>query len=76
MSNTSSSSLHQIDINQLQDEDHNHARSVTSRSRVREAVAADVESFLKNGGSVTEVPKGLRADPPKKPGNAYGSRPI
>ena len=76
MSNTSTSSLHQIDISTLKEEEGVQERSVTSRKRVRAAVEADVEAFLQGGGSVQEIPKGLRADPPKKPSTAYGSRPI
>ncbi len=51
-------------------------RSISSRAKVRNVVESDIEAFLKTGGRVEEVPRGLRADPPKKPVSNYGSRPI
>lgn len=51
-------------------------RSISSRANVRNVVASDVEEYLKTGGKVEEVPRGMRADPPKKPVSNYGSRPI
>ena len=38
----------------------------------RDQLAKDIEAFLADGGSVSEIPKGERADPPKKPENNYG----
>ncbi|TCS38245.1 hypothetical protein [Reinekea marinisedimentorum] len=52
------------------------ARTPKCNENLRTEMASDVESFLANGGSVTEVETGYRADPPKKPENKYGSRPI
>ena len=46
--------------------------SPEAREEQRDQLAADVERFLKSGGKVAEVPKGERADPPKKPENNYG----
>ncbi len=46
--------------------------SVATRSGDREQLAADVDAFLNSGGSIKEVPKNFRADPPKKPQNNYG----
>ena len=43
-----------------------------ARSEKRDELAADVERFLKTGGKVAEIPKGERADPPRKPENNYG----
>ena len=43
-----------------------------ARSEERDQPASDVERFLKSGGKVAEIPKGERADPPKKPENNYG----
>lgn len=43
-----------------------------ARAEQRGQLADDVESFLQQGGSVNEVPKGERADPPRKPENNYG----
>jgi hypothetical protein len=52
------------------------ARTPQCNEDLRSEMANDIESFLANGGSVTEVETGFRADPPKKPENKYGSRPI
>ncbi len=46
--------------------------SPEAREDKRNELASDVEEFLKSGGKVNEVPKGERADPPKKPENNYG----
>jgi len=35
-----------------------------------------MEDFLARGGKVQEVEANVVADPPKKPDNKYGSRPI
>ena len=35
-----------------------------------------MEEFLSRGGKVQEVEANVVADPPKKPDNKYGSRPI
>lgn len=52
------------------------ARTPNSQADVRAQMAAEIEAYLARGGSVTEVQRGLRADPPKKPESKYGSRPI
>lgn len=44
----------------------------TTRAEQRERLAADVAAFLKSGGKVEEVPRGYRADPPRKPETNYG----
>lgn len=46
--------------------------SVTAREPVRSQLAADVEAFLQRGGSIQEVPRDYRADPPKRPEASYG----
>lgn len=46
--------------------------SPEAREEQRDQLASDVEKFLKSGGKVDEVPKGERADPPRKPENNYG----
>ena len=46
--------------------------SPEAREEKRDKLAEDVENFLKSGGKVDEVPRGERADPPKKPENNYG----
>ncbi len=43
-----------------------------ARAEKRDELASDVEKFLKSGGKVAEIPKGERADPPRKPENNYG----
>lgn len=50
------------------------ADSYTPKSRAtdRTRLADDVEQFLATGGEVKEIPKGERADPPRKPENNYG----
>ena len=42
----------------------------------RDQLANDVEKFLKRGGQLKEVPRGERADPPRKPENNYGKGSI
>lgn len=51
-------------------------RSVSSRERLRGQLYADVEEFLSRGGKIEKVDPHVTADPPKKPDNNYGSRPI
>ena len=46
--------------------------SVEARSLARGQLADDVARFLESGGSVDEVPKDYRADPPRAPENNYG----
>ncbi len=43
-----------------------------ARAEERDRLEADVEAFLRQGGNVSEVPRGERADPPRKPENNYG----
>ncbi len=47
-----------------------------ARAALRDQLAADVEAFLKSGGSIQSVPAGMRADPPKKPEPKYGGGSI
>lgn len=51
-------------------------RSVSSRERLRGQLCADVEAFLARGGKIEQVEPHVTSDPPKKPDNNYGSRPI
>jgi hypothetical protein len=46
--------------------------SPEARAAERGQLASDIEAFLNNGGEVTQVARGERADPPKKPENNYG----
>lgn len=52
------------------------ARTPKCQEDARSQMANEVEAFLAQGGAVTEVERGYRADPPKKPESKYGSRPI
>ena len=51
---------------------HEGLYSPEARATERDQLASDIEAFLKKGGKVAEIPKGERADPPKKPENNYG----
>ncbi|MDD0976665.1 transcriptional regulator SutA [Pseudomonas fontis] len=50
--------------------------SVEAKNKERDALAKAMEEFLSRGGKVQEVEANVVADPPKKPDNKYGSRPI
>ncbi|MBJ2233482.1 MAG: hypothetical protein L0G75_01650 [Pseudomonas sp.] len=50
--------------------------SVEAKNKDRDALARAMEEFLAKGGKVQEVEANVVADPPKKPDNKYGSRPI
>ncbi len=50
--------------------------SLEAKQKEREELARAMEEFLARGGKVQEVEPNVVADPPKKPDNKYGSRPI
>ena len=50
--------------------------SMEAKQKERDALATAMEDFLARGGKVQEVEANVVADPPKKPDNKYGSRPI
>ena len=50
--------------------------SVEAKNKERDALARAMEEFLARGGKVQEVEANVVADPPKKPDNKSGSRPI
>ena len=50
--------------------------SMEAKQKERDAWAKAMEEFLARGGKVQEVEANVVADPPKKPDNKYGSRPI
>jgi hypothetical protein len=50
--------------------------SVEAKNKERDALARAMDEFLAKGGKVQEVEANVVADPPKKPDNKYGSRPI
>lgn len=51
------------------------ARTMSSRTRLRQKMESDVEQFLKRGGTIEVIESTLR-QPPKKPKVEYGSDPI
>ncbi|WP_320822164.1 hypothetical protein [Reinekea sp.] len=52
------------------------ARTPEVNEMIRQQMADELAAYLQTGGAVTEVKQGHRADPPRKPENKYGSRPI
>lgn len=50
--------------------------SIASRQKLRDELDAQVAAFLAKGGTISEVPANVTADPPKKPSPDYGGRPI
>lgn len=48
------------------------SHSSAARENARQSLASDVEAFLRQGGRIAEIPRDLRADPPRKPENNYG----
>jgi len=50
--------------------------SVEAKQKEREALDKAIAEFLARGGKVQEIGSNVLADPPKKPENKYGSRPI
>lgn len=50
--------------------------SLEAKQKERDALARAMEEFLSRGGRIQEVEANVVADPPKKPDNKYGSRPI
>lgn len=50
--------------------------SIEAKQKERDALARAMEEFLARGGQVQQIDSNVVADPPKKPDNKYGSRPI
>ncbi|WP_040260281.1 MULTISPECIES: transcriptional regulator SutA [Pseudomonas] len=50
--------------------------SIEAKQKERDALAKAMEEFLSRGGRIQEVEANVVADPPRKPDNKYGSRPI
>ena len=50
--------------------------SLFARERLRRQLQDDIAAFLQRGGKITEVPPNVTADPPRKPENHYGDRPL
>jgi hypothetical protein len=57
-------------------DDHPEDRTVSSRAHIRNELSDQIQAFLSRGGRINEVEPLLRADPPRKPGNDYGGRPL
>lgn len=51
-------------------------RSIASRERIRSTLENEVKSFLETGGKINSVKPNVMSDPPKRPENSYGSKPI
>ena len=50
--------------------------SLEAKEREREMLARQIEEFMARGGKVQQIDNNVVSDPPKKPENKYGSRPI
>ncbi|UJJ30147.1 hypothetical protein [Halopseudomonas maritima] len=50
--------------------------SMEAKQREREMLARQIEEFMARGGKVQQIDDNVVSDPPKKPENKYGSRPI
>ncbi len=46
--------------------------NLKAKAAERRSLEDDVEAFLRDGGEITEVPRNLRADLPKRPESNYG----
>jgi len=46
------------------------------RADLRSELDRQVQEFLSQGGEIQDIAPNVMADPPKKPQNNYGSRPI
>lgn len=57
-------------------EDSPDERTVASRQKLREEMAAEIDAFLARGGKIAQIEPNVTADPPRKPDSDYGSRPI
>ena len=76
-SSTSKSNQADLDLTFIGSKDEAaETRSVTSRSRLRSQLDAEVAEFLARGGKINEIDPDVMADPPRKPENNYGSRSI
>ena len=51
-------------------------RTTTSRARIRNRLASDVDEFLAQGGEIEQIDMQVTGDPPTKPVSKYGGRPI
>jgi hypothetical protein len=46
------------------------------QENIRTELQSQVELFIRGGGEIQEIEPNVMADPPQKPTNNYGSRPI
>lgn len=51
-------------------------RTLNARKHIRNQLEADIEAFLRAGGSIQQIDPNITADPPQKPEAKYGGRPI
>lgn len=56
--------------------DNGEQRNVAFKENERSELSSAIEQFLSKGGNVKQIKTGEMTDPPKKPENNYGSRPI
>lgn len=49
---------------------------LTGREVLRQELQSDIEAFLARGGSISEIPPNVVANPPRKPQSNYGGQPI
>ena len=50
--------------------------SLEAKQKERDALERAMKEFLSRGGKIQEIDANVVSDPPKKPDNKYGSRPI
>jgi hypothetical protein len=50
--------------------------SVSSRAEARQKLEEDMQRFLTQGGTINRIDPNVRTDPPRRPENSYGTRPI
>ena len=52
------------------------AKDQKDHQQLRDELEQQVDEYLKKGGKIQEIEPNVMADPPQKPSNNYGSRPI
>ena len=67
-----------VQLNSLDDGhlSYSEKRTLSSRERIRNQLASDVDEFLALGGQIQEIETHVTGDPPTKPVSKYGGRPI
>lgn len=74
----SENSVERVQLNDLDDGvlSYPDKRTMSSRERIRNRLADDVDQFLSRGGNIEEIEAHVTGDPPTKPVSKYGGRPI